>query len=226
MNKKKKYIHIEIVKEIFTQVVSKYISNPKTVSRLFSQVVNAYSAKGRYYHDMNHLYGVISMWYDHKHLLKDADAIFFAAIYHDIVYNPKRNDNEEKSSEFFINKVMFKLIPKEESAKIALTVHKAILATKHNSESKIYYENNKDIQYLLDFDLEILGTRHESTYEWYRKGVRKEYSMYPLKKYKAGRKAVLESFLNRPKIFLTKEFEKVEKRARKNLKNEIKSYLC
>lgn len=223
MAKKEKWFHITYVEKLFTEVISKYVRNPKTAEKLFKQVVKAYSAPNRHYHDMHHLYGVISMWEAHKHLLKDADAIFFAAIYHDIVYKPKRNDNEEKSAEFFLDNVMF---ASTLGSEMIVKIGRAILATKHNVESEMYWKKDKDIQYLLDFDLEILATCHESTYEWYRKGVRKEYSMYSLKKYKAGRKTVLESFLKRPKIFLTKEFEKVEKRARKNLKNEIKLYLC
>src|SRR5258708_27992883 len=200
MKSQDKHFHITYIKELFIEVVSKYISNPKTVQKLFQQVVKAYSAPGRHYHDMNHLYGVVSMWNDHKHLLKDADAIFFAAIYHDIIYNPKRADNEEKSKDFFIDKLIScATLGSEMLVKAA----RAILATKHNEESKQYWYDDKDIQYLLDFDLEILGTRHESTYEWYRKGVRKEYSTYPLKVYKAGRKAVLESFLKRKQIYLT-----------------------
>lgn len=228
MKSQDKHFHVIYVKELFFEVVSKYVSNPKIVEKLFQQVVKAYSAPGRHYHDMNHLYGVVSMWNDHKHLLKDADAIFLAAIYHDIVYNPKRNDNELKSWYFFHNKISFQFNPYGNNDIFLMTqkIFKAILATKHNEESKKFWEDDKDIQYLLDFDLEILGTRHESTYEWYRKGVRKEYSIYPLKAYKVGRKAVLESFLKRKEIYLTPEFKKIEKRARKNLNNEIKSYLC
>lgn len=216
-----KWFHIQYVENLFTTVVSKYVSNPKTVKKLFTQVAKIYSSPDRHYHDMNHLYEVISMWDAHKHLLKDADAIFIAAIYHDIVYKPKRKDNEDKSQWFYMSKIAENLPGIKHSI-----VCKAILATKHNSESEQYYKDNKDIQYLLDFDLEILGTRHHDTYEWYRNGVRKEYSMFSSKIYKAGRKAVLEKFLSRSSIYLTPEFKKIEKRARKNLKNEIKLYLC
>jgi predicted metal-dependent HD superfamily phosphohydrolase len=56
--------------------------------------------------------------------------------------------------------------------------------------------------------------------------VRKEYEIYPDEQYNLGRKGVLESFIKRKKIFLTKEFKKYEKRARKNLQDEINLYLC
>lgn len=216
-----KFVHVVYVEKLFSQVCSKYISDQKIIDKLFKQVVKAYSAPTRHYHDMYHLYNVISMWECNKHLLKDPDAIFFAAIYHDIVYSSIRKNNEEKSADFYFKKIAENLpgIPNH-------IVICAILATKHNAESKKYWEHNKDIQYLLDFDLEILGTRHEDTYEWYRTGVRKEYSIFPNKLYKAGRKAVLESFLKREKIYLTKEFQDIEKRARKNLRKEIKLYLC
>ena len=87
-------------------------------------------------------------------------------------------------------------------------------------------EKNKDFQYILDMDLEILGESNEKTYNWYRKGVRKEYSIYPNMLYNPGRKKVLEMFLSKEKIYLTKEFEIKEKNARKNLQNEINLYLC
>lgn len=218
----KKWFHNQYVEQKFKEVFSKYITDEKIVNRLFRNVLNAYSKDDRHYHNMHHIFHMVSLWETHKNFLKDADVVFFAIIYHDIVYKPLRKDNESKSAVYFIDKIA----PLVEKKLNVIKVCEAITATKHNEESKKYWEADKDIQYLLDFDLDILGTRHQDTYEWYRKGVRKEYGIFPLKIYKAGRKSVLESFLKREKIYLTPEFKESEKRARKNLKNEIKLYLC
>jgi len=230
-NKKNKYkeIHIQYVYELFFDVMSKYVKSKRVIDNLFKDVVECYSDKSRHYHTMHHLYGVISMWDSHKHLLAKPDEMFVAAIYHDIIYNPKKRDNEYQSSMYFLNKV-FTIIQKNNYKLKTLecaTIAMAILATKHGSDfSQTMLENNQDVRYLVDFDLEILGTRHQSTYDWYKDGVRKEYSMYSDKEYKEGRIKVLEHFLNSKKIYLTKEFKKIEKKARKNLQNEINSYIC
>ena len=219
----KQDIYITYVEKLFIEVFSKYIKDDKKIKKLFKQVVNAYSGWNRHYHNMQHLYNVINSWNTHKHLLKDRDAVFIAAIYHDIIYRPIKKDNEDKSAAYFLNKVVPHLnLHFEKISKIK----DAIYCTKHTPDMREHWENDKDIQFLLDFDLEILGTQNESEYEWYRKGVRKEYRIFPLKLYKSGRKTVLESFLKREKIYLTEEFKKIEKKARKNLQNEINNYLC
>ncbi len=222
MEKVSNYYHITIVQELFHKVFLKY-TDEKTTNKLFSEVFKRYSKKNRHYHNMHHIQGMCSSWDLFKSQLKNQDAIFFAIIYHDIIYNPLKSDNEEKSSDYFRDKVanLLKL-----DITTVVKVCDAILATKHNEDSKELWKNDLDIQYFLDFDLHILGTRHESEYEWYRKGVRKEYRIYPNFMYKPGRKKVLENFLNRKNIYLTKDFQVNEKRARKNLKNEINLYLC
>lgn len=223
--KKLKYkdFHIQLVYEKFEGVMSKYVKNKTVLNALFDDVIKRYSARGRHYHNMHHINGVTGMWESHKHLLKNPDEIFIAAIYHDIVYNAKRNDNETKSAIYFNKNIAPQLKITVEQTNLIL---KAILATIHSESSHILFKSEKDILYLLDFDLETLGTRHQSTYDWYKNGVRKEYKMYSDKQYSEGRKLVLESFLKRKKIYLTKEFKKIEKKARKNLQNEINSYIC
>lgn len=225
--KKNRYkeFHIQYVYEHFCDVMSKYIKKKGAINELFDDVVKRYSVKNRHYHNMQHIFGVVSMWDAHKHLLCHPDEIFVAAIYHDIVYNPKKQNNEFLSAVYFEKKVL-PLIKSKNFEGLFVTL--AILATIHDPEShKIYKkEHNKDILYLLDFDLETLGTRHQSTYDWYKDGVRKEYKMYSDEEYNQGRIKVLQSFLDRKKIYLTKEFKKIEKNARKNLQNEINSYIC
>ena len=222
MENKKQFYHITLVEEKFKQVFLKY-TDENTADALFKDVVKKYSAKSRHYHDMNHICGMCDCWDLFKHKLKNPDEIFMAIIYHDIIYKPTRSDNEEKSADYFLKKVATLL--NIDSLRV-LSIPPAILSTKHSDASRALWENNLDIQYLLDFDLHVLGTPHSSEYEWYRTGVRKEYKIYPDFMYKPGRKKVLESFLNRKKIYLTEDWKINEKKARKNLQEEIKLYLC
>lgn len=218
-----KHFHIQYVYEHFCQVMGKYVKKKSTINELFDDVVKRYSVRSRYYHNMMHIMGMASLWDTFKDSLEKQDEVFLAIIYHDIVYNPKRSDNEQKSAEFFLKKVVPLIKISQESY---LNIFALILATKHNDEFDKIINTNKDMQYLLDFDLETLGTRHKDTYEWYRTGVRKEYKMYSDEQYKTGRKAALESFLKRKQLYFTKDFKKIEKNARKNLQNEINLYLC
>lgn len=225
MKSKPKYadFNIQYVYEAFYDVFSKYVKKKTSINLLFEDVLKKYSTKSRHYHNMQHLYGMVSMWESHKHLLENPNEVFFAIMYHDIIYNVKRADNEGKSALFFNEKIAPLLKMNYESINFVV---KAIVATTHSTAAVTISSLDKDIQYLLDFDLEVLGTRHQSTYDWYREGVRKEYKIYPDDIYKEGRKKVLESFLSKKNIYLTKEFKKIEKNARKNLQNEIKLYLC
>lgn len=214
------YFHISFVQEKFHEVFSKY-TDEKTVVKLFADVFKLYSAKSRHYHDMNHIYSMCSSWDSFKHKLVNPDEIFMAIIYHDIIYSAIKSNNEEKSANYFYKNVA--PILNLESLRV-LFIPTAIKATKHDGTHMEIYKS--DIEYLLDFDLHVLGTPHESEYEWYRKGVRKEYKIYPDCLYNPGRKKVLEGFLKRKKIYLTEDWKVSEKKARKNLRNEIKLYLC
>lgn len=215
--------HIEYVYLEFCDVMSKYIKNKSVIKELFEDVVKRYSTKSRHYHNMKHIYNMVSLWNDYKEELHNEDEVFISIIYHDIVYNTKRNDNELKSAVYFLKKVLPLMKLSQESYS---QIYLAILATKHNG---VFIEEKKidnDIKFLLDFDLSVLGSKDNSEYEWYKNGVRKEYKIYPDEQYNAGRAKVLQSFLDKKKIYLTKEFKIFEKRARKNLQNEINSYIC
>jgi pantetheine-phosphate adenylyltransferase len=61
-------------------------------------VLENYSESHRYYHTLKHLIEVI----DHLKLQDQFDKeLFLAAVYHDAVYNPKSDDNEEQSAKLF-----------------------------------------------------------------------------------------------------------------------------
>ena len=93
--------------------------------------------------------------------LSELDVIFFAIIYHDIIYKPLKKDNEEKSAQFFIDKVA---TPLKLELAFSKKVCDAILSTKHNEGSKKFWNNNEDIQLLLDLDLSIFKTENLDRY--------------------------------------------------------------
>lgn len=210
------------VKKEFFDIMIFIVKDAKSVPILWNQVKKHYGSPDRAYHNFEHLYNMLLLWRAHNGIIIDSTSAFLSIIYHDIIYNAKRSDNEEKSVSFFISKVIGKIKIGEIRIK---RVCETILATKHNDEARKYWEKNEDIRLILDFDLCILASK-ENHYNKYRKGVRKEYKHVPIKLFKAGRRAVLQSFLKREKIFLNNINKNLEKKARKNLRNEIKLYLC
>ena len=208
----------------FNDVLQKHVDDDSTRNEIFEEIEKKYSSNRRGYHNFNHIFYMVKLWDRYKDRLGKRDEIFISILYHDIVYNSKRSDNEERSAKYFIKhclKYNFKF-----SHKQIKFIGDAILATKHNESVKHFYENDNDIKYFLDFDLYVLSAE-ENVYEAYRQGVRKEYKIYPDFLYKPGRKKVLESFLQRDRIYLTDDIKtKRENFARNNLQNEINLYLC
>ena len=99
-------------------------------------------------------------------------------------------------------------------------VYEFILLTKHPSEP-----NSVDEQFLIDIDLSILGASPE-IYKTYEENIRKEYSFVPEYLYKKGRSKLLQTFLNKKKIFKTEIFaELYEGHARNNLATAISKLL-
>ena len=78
-----------------------------------------------------------------------------------------------------------------------------------------------DATWFLDADLQILGAT-SADYDDYANAIRREYDFVPEADYRAGRSAILQSFLDAPQIYRTSTMrEKLESRARNNLTGEL-----
>jgi predicted metal-dependent HD superfamily phosphohydrolase len=220
-------------KKMFFEITKKYVGDKKKIEKIYNDVIKRYSAKGRHYHDINHIYKMCDLLKKHKKKFKgmEYEWIFFAIVFHDIIYNPKKSGNEAASSVYF-RKIVLKYFDISKSmlgdnveqlvndAYLTNFVSKVIMATTHNG--RLFMDSiSPTIKLMLDFDLAVLsGTKKE--YEEYAKNIRKEYKMFPDKIYNHGRAVVLQSFLAKKKIYLSKEFKSLEKQARKNIETEIK----
>lgn len=182
---------------------------------LWSVLKDAYSAKTRTYHNLEHLEYMMSLAVKYQNQLADFDTLLFSVFYHDVVYDAKRQDNELKSAEWASGVLSSINYPKEKIA----SCYAQIMATKGHETHK-----DADTNWLVDFDLAILGGS-EDEYLAYTQKVRQEYNMYPDLMYRIGRKKVLNHFLAMPYIFKTSTFrEHREAQARTNLKRELSAY--
>ncbi|WP_433832473.1 HD domain-containing protein [Flavobacterium anhuiense] len=170
----------------------------------------AYSKKSRYYHNLTHLEEMIASFEIYRNRLQNPNEILFSIFYHDVVYSASKKDNELKSAEFALSIL---------SEKIKLDkqfVFDAICATQLHA-----YNENEDINWLIDFDLKILAKDWDD-YKIYFEQIRKEYRIYPDFLYKPGRAKALKHFLEYEFIFQTDEFRSLyEEKARRNIEKEI-----
>ena len=175
----------------------------------------AYKEPHRRYHTELHLQECLTLVDTHIPYVQDLDAIVLALFFHDIVHDPMAQDNEEKSALRLYDTAPRLKVPQT-------TAHKAmqaILATDHKPRPA----TDGVTAYVRDVDLAIFGMGNEQYYDVnYAWPVREEYAKVPDKIYKTKRAEILQGFLDRPSIYVTKVFYDVfEKRAREHLEREI-----
>jgi predicted metal-dependent HD superfamily phosphohydrolase len=81
--------------------------------------------------------------------------------------------------------------------------------------------DERDQQLLVDVDLGVLG-QPARVFDRYDADIRREYHWVPWPQYVEARRAVLNAFLNRPRIYATATFvERYEAQARRNIARAI-----
>lgn len=202
-------IEIEV---LFKKWVRQFDNDRTFAEGLWQELEKAYTQKGRHYHNLSHLAHMIGETLTILPEINDPDTLLCSIFYHDIIYNVRRQDNEEKSADLGIQRALDIGL----GVKSAQLCCKQIVATKSHA-----FSENMDTNYLTDIDLSVLGAEPE-VYQNYTAAIRKEYSIYPGFLYKKGRKKVLKHFLEMEYIFKTALFrEKYEEKARINLKTEL-----
>ena len=193
----------------FFQLLEKYAKDKVFIQQLWIRICEKYSESHRAYHNLTHLKELFS-YFTYQHHLENPDAISFSIFYHDVIYNIWKKDNEKKSADFALLEL------KDTLSKSSLkNIYQQIIATKTHQAS------DNDTQFLVDFDLIILGKSPE-VYTNYTQLIRKEYRLVPWFMYKKGRKKVLHHFLERKTIYGSNIFKELfEEQARINLTNEL-----
>jgi predicted metal-dependent HD superfamily phosphohydrolase len=181
--------------------------SPVEADRTFEEVARAYSGPGRFYHTLDHVMDVLGTVESLTAHARNPNAVKLAAWLHDVIYDSRASDNEERSARYAERLCEELAVP--EGPLVAALIRK----TKTHVAG-----DDADARVLLDADLAVLGAG-EPAYRDYAGKVRQEYAWVPEPQYRQGRRRVLEGFLARPRIYHF--LGELEEPARRNLADEI-----
>jgi predicted metal-dependent HD superfamily phosphohydrolase len=174
-------------------------------------LVAAYATPNRTYHNLTHIEDCLGLLAGIDDLsVTDRDSLTQAIWWHDVVYDPKRSDNEELSA---------RLAEQHVAADIRDEVARLIRLTRtHRVEP-----GDRLGAILISIDLSILGAE-PSRYDAYAAAIRQEFAHVPESDYRAGRSAVLRRFAAQPVLFPDPAFAtRYDRQARTNLARELAS---
>jgi predicted metal-dependent HD superfamily phosphohydrolase len=175
--------------------------------RTFEEIQEHYTGPGRFYHTLDHIQNMLEIVESLGSNAQNLNAVKLAAWLHDVIYDSKASDNEERSADYAER--LCEKLSISEGPRVAALIRK----TKTHDAGE-----DADAQVLLDADLAILGAS-ESEYWDYAEMIRREYAWVPEADYRQGRRRVLQSFLSRPRLFHL--LHHLEASARRNIAAEI-----
>lgn len=184
------------------------LTNQQNAESLFSALGKHYSEPARSYHNAHHIADCHKQFDHVKHLATHPCEVEIALWFHDAIYDSRAKDNEEQSAKWAVEAL------RQAGTKelVVQRIEGMILVTRHTHEPV-----SDDEKMIVDIDLSILG-RVADDFAKYDFQIREEYSWVPEEQYRAGRLAVLESFLRRKLIYNTEFFiNHFEEQARLNL---------
>ena len=173
----------------------------------FADICKHYAEPGRFYHTLDHVQKVLETVDSLGSYARTLNAVKLATWLHDVIYDSRALDNEERSAAY-AEQLCKKLSVPEDRLVASL-----LLKTKTHDAG-----DDADAQVLIDADLAILGAS-EAAYRTYSEQSRQEYAWVPEPEYRQGRRRVLESFLSKPKIYHF--LSQLEEPARRNMAAEI-----
>jgi predicted metal-dependent HD superfamily phosphohydrolase len=159
-----------------------------------AKLLSKYADTGRHYHDLTHLDEVLRNVDELADFARAPDVVRLAAWFHDAVYDPRADDNEQRSANLAETMLAAMRVDDAVVADVARLVR---LTAGHDAVA-----DDPDGAVLCDADLAILAA-DESRYADYVAGVRLEYTHVPDDEFARGRAAVLQHLLGQPSLFRT-----------------------
>jgi predicted metal-dependent HD superfamily phosphohydrolase len=172
-----------------------------------------YAEPQRAYHTLRHVAHCLDEFDPARGHARDPLVVEMALWYHDAIYDPKAKDNEARSA----------ALAAEVAARMGLSAARTLrVADLIRVSTHTGLAPDPDAQLFADVDLAILG-QPAAAFDEYERQVRVEYAWVPEPAFRAGRAAILKSFLDRPSIYGTEFFRrKYEESARRNLQDSLR----
>lgn len=179
--------------------------------KLFEKVIAKYEEEHRHYHNTSHLLSCLG-WFDKFTELADTQHVVELALwFHDVIYDPKKNDNEEQSA----------LFTQTELLALGASANEVSTFTQYIRATKAHVGSQGDEALVIDIDLSILGAP-TNVFAEFEEQIREEYRHIPTPRFSSGRLAILENFLNRPVLYHHERIRnELEAQARNNLQQRI-----
>jgi predicted metal-dependent HD superfamily phosphohydrolase len=175
-----------------------------------------YAEPGRVYHNWTHIEALLAQFDVNAAAINHPFAFRLAILFHDAVYDPRAPDNEALSA-VLLESTMSGAAGSDD----IMCGKDLILATHKHTTSAVHSRFVADAELFLDMDLSILGAS-EARFDEYDAAIREEYSFVPIATYRERRAAILKTFLERPRLYLTDEYhQRLDRKARTNLQRAI-----
>lgn len=196
---------------------SRFVRPPSGDGRSeYSDLRRRYAEPARHYHTAMHVVDCLARFDEMREPAGDPVALELAIWFHDAIYDPRADDNEEQSAQLAVGVIR----RAGGTSGLEARVCALILATKTHLPN-----HEPDAPWLLDIDLAILGQPSE-IFDTYERAIRAEYAWVSEATFRAKRAEVLKNFLTREQIYLTSCFRvRFEVMARANLKRSIAASL-
>ena len=186
------------------------------MERLEAKLRADHDVSGRFYHSFAHVEDCLAKLDRVEGLsARDRRLLRWALLWHDSVYDPTRNDNEERSAERAMEELEQAGADEEDSHEVS----RLILLTKgHRVEAA-----DRLGAILVSIDLSILGAA-PAGYLRYAAGIRRESAHVSDDDYRTGRTRVLRHLLAADPLYPDPDLNiQYERRARSNMSAEIAS---
>ena len=161
---------------------------------ILQEVLASYAEPTRFYHTELHLAEMTMFLAEHRAAFTSYENILFACLYHDVVYDATKSDNEEQSAARWRVDAQTLGLGPEQTEQVSIL----IMATKKHQPAN----DSFDMQLFLDADLAVLGS-DRFRYRRYLIAIRREYAHVAENAYREGRIAVLKKFLARAQLYFS-----------------------
>lgn len=197
---------------------SRFLASFEEISPLFRMsaadvLQEAYGEPGRVYHNTEHLLMLLRLFARLRDFAQDPLAVKAAIFFHDAIYHipqdaeyPLPQDNESRSVQLMRAQAINPHHPS------LVRAEACIMATVNHTTSQ-----DRDVCLLHDIDLYVLAASRQRFIR-FEQQIHREYSVYPLPLYTAGRMRILRGFLEQRSIYAIEALEKLwGEKARANL---------